>query len=1592
MKPRFLYLLLFLALMCLWIGSAGAEETAPPPPALDAPAVPTDEQILVSLQEQTQAALQAKDWTKALELTDRLLERQPDNANPHWWRGITFSQLGRQEEAMSSYQRVTVLAPGFADVWISLCWAQIESNRLTDARTSCEKAVALAPESMAAVINLGHTYLLQGDRETAHAWYQKTIPLIPDDAALKSGPLADFDLFIERGWQVEASRKERAWVAQAYADWKRAEELNHQVLAGYQDGRYAQAISLAEESLTLARTVLGGFNPKVATRLNKLATLLEKTGRYEEAVPLYCEALAINSVLEYGYIFVIGSILIWLSLLILLLWKALAQGKFMQRPMRGIMLSSLSVWAIPVVVAYGAWSETMPYLLTMAIGGLITVVWNSLWALRWFHLGVVERGTLVGHSTLGLAVAATAWMIHQHSTWLGMPSPSAGQCVALLLLALPLAAYLSVVWRSHSSGATLALVGLGMLVILLLAIAFEGWGLQFNYPYYSFDGFASGMLVGTTLALLGFRFFLNGAKERTLLRGKSLVTVASYGAMCLLLLLLFILFYPEALWFFGLTGTAFTLWLILYPIRQAWLRWLTGIAGLVGMAVLAWQGPEYRSHNILIFLYYGLINEVWLTSSILLFFSGGLIFLGRGVRRLYKHWRHFGFTQDELVTPWVLVAVAPVVVFAWMCLDADYNVDLADNQQQAVTAQEVILNTVKTYRQPWVHYLKILPKGHPAIAYILDAVADSLKSAWRYSEAETIYWEALAIRRKALPEVHPDIAISLIKLGEMLYATGRYGETELFYREALAIQKKALPEGHPDIASNLSNLALLLKTTGRYGEAEPFYREALAIARKENRFALSTLRFLESMAGFQMNQDISTKLNNLAGLLMTTGRYGEAESLLREALAISKKDLPEGHPDIATSLNNLAALLQDTGRYGEAEPLYREALAITQKVLCKVHPHIATNLTNLAVLLHNTGRYGEAETLYREALAIKKKALPEGHPDIAISLNNLAGLLDTTGRYGEAEPLYREALRIAKGGGSPETLWNVQGNLRAFYAKQDQRPLAIFFGKQAVNTIQSIRQNLKSSEQATQQAFLKSKESYYKDLADLLIAEGRLPEAQQVLEMLKEQEYFDFVRRDAQTDSRQTQASINPFEAEQFQAYESGSRDLARLGAEYQALIRIEETASLSAGQQARLQELRPQIDAAAARFNTVVDGIVAAFRNLSAERLAELTERQINSDDRGLVRDLGDDVALLHTLVMDDKLHLLLTLPQALLAKVSPVGVAEVNRQVAALREALQDRRRDPRPVAQALYKTLIEPVAADLETAHVKTLMVSLDGSLRYIPLAALYDGEHYLAERYALSVFTAAARDKVRGSPKPKWTVSGFGVSQPHENFSALTSVPGELTAIVRATPDEAGVLPGQRQLDVAFTEDHLRDGLRRPVVHIASHFSLQPGNESMSFLLLGDGSHLPLHQIRAGYDFGSVDLLTLSACQTAVGGQNAKGQEVEGLGTLAQKKGAKGVIATLWPVDDASTGLFMQHFYQLRQEKHLTKAEALRQAQLTLLRGDNTTASPAVAETGRGEVIRVGKAGENSAPAFFADPAHPYAHSYYWAPFILMGNWL
>jgi CHAT domain-containing protein len=302
----------------------------------------------------------------------------------------------------------------------------------------------------------------------------------------------------------------------------------------------------------------------------------------------------------------------------------------------------------------------------------------------------------------------------------------------------------------------------------------------------------------------------------------------------------------------------------------------------------------------------------------------------------------------------------------------------------------------------------------------------------------------------------------------------------------------------------------------------------------------------------------------------------------------------------------------------------------------------------------------------------------------------------------------------------------------------------------------------------------------------------------------------------------------------------------------------------------------------------------------------------------------------------------------------------------------------------------------------------------------MGALHDGKQYLVERYNHVVFTRPDRERFLRAVSPRWIGLGLGSSEGHTvevlgdkiSFDALPGVTEELRALFRQKDSPNGLLDGEVLPDAKFTRTAMLSALKqkRPLVHISSHFSFRPGDEARSFLLLGDGTAMTLEEMKQHLDlFAGVELLTLSACNTAAQ-QAGNGREIDGFAELAQRLGAGSVMATLWPVADNSTPWLMREFYESRQGgEGLSKAEAIRRAQLALLNGTGETKPLPAGQKGAPPSFKIviGENGGNrdgsgtradvvyvaaeDAPPFVRDDKRPFAHPYYWAPFILIGNW-
>jgi CHAT domain-containing protein len=870
---------------------------------------------------------------------------------------------------------------------------------------------------------------------------------------------------------------------------------------------------------------------------------------------------------------------------------------------------------------------------------------------------------------------------------------------------------------------------------------------------------------------------------------------------------------------------------------------------------------------------------------------------------------------------------------------------------------------------------KIFGASHPQVLPYYFFLAQLHDAAGSYPEEIPLFRKAVAVCEQTYGPESVCAGLMLTSLGAALVKTADYAGAEVSLRHAQAICDKVAGLEAPFSGTLLNALSAVLIYTGRYGEADGVLNHALAVNRK-------------SFGPESANVGVS--LINQGVLYRFTGQYAKSEAALRQALAINEKALGANNPLVILNTTDLAQILRISAHYAEAEPLSRRGLAAAEKFLGPErpdHPALTAGLVALAEILRETARYREAEPLYRRALANDEKYLGPDHPDVAGVSMLLAKLLRATGKDDEALTLLKRAYRISHVSDNQIIAWRAPAELMEAFAagKSAQPSVAIFFGKEAVNTLQKLRGNLTGSSNEAQQAFVGAEEvkSVYRTLANLLISEQRLSEAQEVLAMLKEQEFYDYTQRGPAKESPKTVANLNTAEKE---LDDLSAKDVT-LGKEYGALQeKFKKDKELNPKERERLNVLRKEMDAAQAKF----EARAAAVAKTSADPEAQKRRGQeINDFSRafqGTLKEMGHDAVLAQYFILDDHVEILLTTPNAVLARQAPIKRQDLNDRIAAYRKTLGSPSQDPLPQAKALYQLLVGPIADDLHQAGAKTLMLSLDDTLRYLPFAALHDDKGYLIESLSVVMVTEAVRDKLAKLPNAKWSVWGLGVTRGGEGYAPLPYVGAELNGIT----GQNGILTGKVMLDKQFDEGSLRDGLDQgyPIIHIASHFQFTPGSMDDSFLLLGDGSRMTLAQIKTKLNFNSVELLTLSACETALGDDSVAhhGVEVEGLGAIAQQAGAKAVLATLWPVADGSTALLMRALYQAHKNDHVDKADALQEAQVALLRGTVHSDSAGKAERGLARV--------DSAPAaasFTVDPRAPFAHPFFWAPFILMGNW-
>jgi CHAT domain-containing protein len=852
--------------------------------------------------------------------------------------------------------------------------------------------------------------------------------------------------------------------------------------------------------------------------------------------------------------------------------------------------------------------------------------------------------------------------------------------------------------------------------------------------------------------------------------------------------------------------------------------------------------------------------------------------------------------------------------------------------------------------------------------------------------------EALKYLNQALP-MWRDLksasgeANTLDNIGTAYSYMGRGREAIDYYNQALLLWRQAGERSGE--ALTLGNVAVVYADLGQKQKALEFYDQALTAWREVG------------------NRSGEARALNYEGRVYSDlGQKQKALELYNQALPIWRAvGNPSGE---ALALNDIGRTYADLGQEQKSLEFFNEALPLWTE---------AGNRRGEAVTLTNIGRANANLGQKTKALEIEYQSLAawrdvEDRRGQAFALGSIAHIYSSLGKHQNAMTINLAGLSLAKAAGDPDIEGAIDTSLMINFRSQNRLDEAIFFGTEAVNSFQEVRRNIAGLDQDLQAGFAQSKSLTYRVLAELLVQTDRLGEAERVLDLLKEQELKEVVRGAADNAAAKVEPlALTPAQQKaqrELTTPEATAMALTEVNIQYAALL---AKPTRTAEEEAQLKQLDGRIEAANTEVSTF-------FRNALYPELAQKAgtidanallskEKSDVSQLQNTLAELGPRVLGIRLLLGDEHAYAIAITPhtrQKVELKATP---AQLRSKVLQVRDELRSPSSDPKPHLAELYAMVVAPLEPELKTlevqpasalaAPVPTLLWSLDGVLRYVPMAALYDGTHYMVERFNNVLFTPESYGHMTAPVDANaLRVLAMGLSKSYGSLPPLPGVMPELEAVVHdpAVPESHGPLNGRLLPNEQFTltalKTELSAGKSFPVVHIASHFIVESGSGEEPYLMLGgdtsgvaQGYPLTLSKIEdSSISFHGTHLLTLSACSTAKGDAAKDGLEMDSLGMIAQQKDAEAVLATLWDVNDASTSRLMSDFYSRWVKSPAQgKAEALRQAQLTLLHAappsQQTQADRGLLVTGETNVLQ---------------PSRPagYSHPYFWAPFVLIGN--
>ncbi len=726
------------------------------------------------------------------------------------------------------------------------------------------------------------------------------------------------------------------------------------------------------------------------------------------------------------------------------------------------------------------------------------------------------------------------------------------------------------------------------------------------------------------------------------------------------------------------------------------------------------------------------------------------------------------------------------------------------------------------------------------------------------------------------------------------------------------------------------------------------------------------------------------------------GAFDEAAAHWQRAMDQSRR---AGHKaEQVKEMIDLASAFQELGQQTQAVDLLEEAVGLAEKAGDRETFIRAKG--KLGQSLAVTRETDRAEEVLREALAMARK---ENLADSTASiLNDLGNLLTTQKHFDDAQATFEESSTLAAQAGNPYLRASGLCNEAAAALLAGNAGKAETVNAEALSATALLESThakallLLTASQTDQQINSAGEQKSAGRL--LLRAHRSAQEALEIAESLSDRPMASYAlgrlgqlyQADQQLDSALALTRRASFAAQQAQMPDAlyrwewqtgrllraqGHRDeaIASYRRAVQTLQPIRHDVALGYGNAATFLSFRESLgplffelaDLLLARSEKENDSqqvqvLLAEARDTVEQLKAVELEDYFQDECVNIVRSKTESVekvnahsAVLYLIPLPDRTEILMGLSTGMRRFTAPVSADDLISEAREFRRNLETRTTYAYLTqAQHLYDLIIRPIRSFLLEHQVETLVFVPDGALQTIPLAALHDGQRFLVEEFAVAITPGLSVVEPRPIERKAARVLLSGLSAPVQGFPALEFVPTELRTI--ETEYRSEVLLNNSFVTSAI-ERKLADE-QFSIVHIASHGQFDHDARN-TFVLTFDGK-LSLNKIESlirpsQYRGKPVELLVLSACQTAAGDDRA----ALGLAGVAIKAGARSAVASLWFVNDQSTAAFVSELYnQLRQAPAVSRARAVQVAQVKMLKDRR------------------------------------FRHPCYWAPYLLIGNWL